>query len=70
MQVEERQSQRPFEKKMLLLVLIVVKQPEDTVKSDYLPEFCFHSGFQVAEHIMFSMTRPVDLIIFVGWIFA
>ena len=67
---KRRQSQRPFERKCWSLSLIVVKQPGNTVKSGYLPEFCFHSVFQIAKQVMLSMTRPVDLIILVVWIFA
>ena len=55
---------------MLIPILIVMKQSVGAVESGYLLEIGFHSGLQIAEQVMFSMTRPVDLIIFVGWIFA
>ena len=50
---------------MSIFVLVVVQQPEDALKAGQLAKFRFHSGFQIAEQIMFSVARAVDLIIFV-----
>jgi hypothetical protein len=65
MQIEKCKVQWSFEKEMLILVLAVVQQAEDAVKPRQLAKFRFHSRFQIAEHVMFSMTRPIDLIILV-----
>ena len=70
MQIEKCEAQRAVEKKMLIFVFFVVQQFEDTVKPGQLVEFHLRSRFQIAEQVMFSMTRTVHLIIFVLWIFA
>src|SRR6266576_6475837 len=64
------QGATAVEKKMLIFVLLIVQQLEDAVKPGQLVEFRLRCCFQIAKHAMFSMTRTVDLIVFVLWIFA
>ena len=55
---------------MLILVLALMQQSEDAVKPRDFLELSFSSGFQIAEQVMFSVTRAVNLIIFTVGIFT
>src|SRR5882724_4290725 len=70
MQIEKRDAQQPIEKKILIFVLAVMKNFKCAIKSRDFTELSFSPRSQIAKEVMFSMTRAVDLIGFVLWIFA
>src|SRR5438128_6939609 len=70
-----RNSSQQFQSELLRMVIVdgvspgrymaFVQQPEDAVKPGHLLELRLRSRFQIAEQVIFSMTRTVDQIILV-----